>query len=295
MTTQTPAAGMTPLPAAGTKPLPPHGTMSRHKCHGCTCDDCRQAGNDYMRMRYRLMAYGRWQPYVNAEPVRAHVRMLSSFDIGITQVRILSGVSGGAFSRLLYGRGEQGPSRRVRTETADKILSIKPSLDAVAPNALVDSTGTKRRLQALVAVGWHQRELARRLGLDRNAVHDQLHQSALAYGSTARAVRDLYNQLWNVTPESEGIAERWANEARTLAKAKGWMPPGAWDDDSIDSPAATPDLGENVARYVAIAEDANWLMDTQGYSPEKAALRLGITRDHLHHALSYARKRGVAS
>lgn len=295
MTTPTPVAGLTTRPATGTKPLPPHGTLSRHKCHSCKCPPCAKAGRDYTNRRYRLIAYGRWQPFVDAEPVRAHVRMLSSYGIGMPQVRVLSGVSGGSFSRLFYGRGAQAPSRRVRMETADRIFSVKPSLDAVAPNALVDNTGTQRRLQALIAIGWHQRELARRLGLDRNAVHERIHLSSPTYGSTARAVRDLYEQLWNVIPESQGIAERWAAEARALAKAKGWVPPGAWDDDYIDSPAAKPDTGTEVAQYVALNEDATWLMNHQGYTQAQAAQRLGVTREHLARAMSYARKKEAAA
>lgn len=297
MTTQTPAPGMTTLPGAGTKPLPPHGTLSRVKIHGCKCPACRQASRDYTNTRTRLIAYGRWQPYVDAEPVRAHIRMLSTFGIGIQRTRVLAGMSNGSLSRLLYGRGEQhGPSRRIRTETADRILAIRPSIDLAAPSALVDSTGTRRRLQGLVAVGWPQVELARHTGIDKMTINDQLHlTSTTAYGATARTVRDAYEQLWNVDPCTRGVGGRWVKEARELATANGWVPPAAWDDDYIDSPAATPDMGETVARYAAITEDATWLMETQGYTLSTAAFRLGITRDHLDHALAYARKKEVAA
>lgn len=295
--TETPVPGMTTLPGAGTTKhsIAPHGTLSRHKHHRCKCPACTKAGRDYMNMRSRLMAYGRWQPYVDAEPVRAHIRMLSSFGIGIQRTRVLAGMSNGSLCRLLYGRGERGPSRRIRTETADRILAIKPSIDAAAPCALVDGTGTRRRLQALVAVGWPQIELARRSGLDKITINDQLHlTSTTAYGSTARTVRDLYDEMWNVNPCTRGVAKRWVNEARTLATSNGWVPPAAWDDDYIDSPAATPDVGEEVARYVAITEDATWLVETQGYTRAQAAHRLGITRDHLERALSYARQKEAA-
>lgn len=294
--TETPVAGLTTRPATGTKPLPPHGTLSRHKHYRCKCDLCRKAGRDYMNMRSRLIAYGRWQPYIDAEPVRAHVRMLCGFGIGIPQTRRLSEVSNGSMSLLMYGRGNRPPSRRVRTQTADRILTVKPSIDAVAPSALVDGTGTRRRLQALVAIGWPQIELARHTGVDKMTINDQVRLiSTTIYGSTARTVRTLYDQLWNVDPRTRGVTERWVEEARAMAKDRGWAPPGAWDDDYIDSPAATPDAGEEVARYVAIAEDAKWLMDTQDYSRSQAAFRLGITQDHLHQALSYARKKEMAA
>lgn len=295
-TTQTPAAGLPTRPATGTN-LPAHGTLSRVKGYGCKCGPCRKVSRDYTSTRTRLIAYGRWQPYVDAEPVRAHIRMLSTFGIGIQRTRVLAGMSNGSLCRLLYGRGEQrGQSRRIRTQTADRILAIRPSLDLAAPSALVDNTGTRRRLQGLVAIGWPQIDLARRAGVVKMSVNDQLHGACTtARSSTARTVRDLYEQLWNVDPCTQGVDPRWVKEARALAVTNGWVPPAAWDDDYIDSPAATPDIGEAVARYVAITEDATWLEQVQGYTRAQAANRLGITRDHLERALSYARQRGVAA
>jgi hypothetical protein len=268
---------------------PHHRNLTCVKQYRCKRPECLARDRDYMRNRYRLLAYGRWQPYTDAEPVRAHVRMLMSHDIGLQRVRALAGIPNGTMSKLLYGDGTRGlaPSKRVRTQTADKILAVKPSLDAVAPSAHVDATGTRRRLQALVAVGWPQINLARLAGVDKLTLNDQVNETVpTAYGSTARAVRDLYNQLWNVDPATHGIARRWIEQARALAAANGWAPPAAWDDDYIDSPAAAPDLGENVDRYTAIAEDARWLMTNQGYTAAQAAHRLGITKDHLYRAFS---------
>ncbi|WP_329424046.1 hypothetical protein [Streptomyces sp. NBC_01268] len=294
---ETPAAGVTRPPAAGSKPRADHGTLSRARGLGCKCPACRKVSRDYTNARTRLIAYGRWQPYADAEPVRAHIRMLSSFGVGVQRTRVLAGMSNGSLCRLLYGHGDQrGPSRRIRTETADRVLAIRPSIDLVAPSALVDGTGTRRRLQGLVAVGWPQIELARRAGIDKMSINDQLHEaSTTARGSTARTIRDLYEQLWNVDPCTQGVGQRWAKEARAHALANGWVPPAAWDDDYIDSPAATPDVGEEVARYVAITEDATWLIETQDYTIAQAAHRLGITRNHLERALSYARQKGVAA
>ncbi|MEU2180264.1 hypothetical protein [Streptomyces thermolilacinus] len=294
----TPAAGLPTRPAAGgqARRLPPHGTLSRGRVHGCKCEPCRTVSRDYMRARYRLQAYGRWQPYVDAEPVRAHIAMLRSFGIGHPRIRVLANLSGGHMTSLLYGRsGGRPPSRRVRTATADRILAVRPQLEAVAPAALVDGTGTRRRLQALVAVGWPQSELARRLDLHKNTVNDQVNETVpTAYARTVLAVRDLYEQLWDVVPETDGVETRWAAEARQLAQGRGWVPPAAWDDDYIDSPAAVPDTGEATSRYAALVEDAEWLMGTQGYTHPQAAQRLGVTSDHLHRAFSYARQKGAA-
>jgi hypothetical protein len=272
------------------RPLPPHGSLSRARAHHCTCPPCTQRAADYHRARRRQIAYGTWQPYIDADPIRQHVHMLRSFSIGVPRIRQLSGTSGGAIGRLLYGQGGRPPSRRVRTVTADRITAVRPSLDLALPTALVDGTGTRRRLQALVVVGWPQLELSRRLGMDKKSVNEQVNAVKLtAYAATACTVRDLYEELWNVDPAVQGVGARWIEEARARATARRWAPPAAWDDEYIDSPAAVPDLGEAVSRYAALSEDALWLIDEHGYTRERAAHRLGITSRHLERALAWAR------
>jgi hypothetical protein len=275
--------------------LPPHGSLSRARHHHCKCPPCTKRASEYHQTRRRLIAYGRWQPYVDAEPVRQHVLMLRTYGIGIPRIRQLSGTSGGAMSRLMYGQGGRGPSQRVRTTTADRITAVPPSLTAARPRALVDGTGTRRRLRALVAVGWPQLELGRRLEMDKKSVNDQVNAvTPTAYAATVLAVRDLYESLWNVDPATQGVGARWIAEAQARAASRGWVPPAAWDDDYIDSPAAVPDLGESVDRYTAIAEDARWLISEQGYTRAQAAHRLGITKSHLERALSQ-RPEGAAA
>ncbi|MEU0589908.1 MULTISPECIES: hypothetical protein [Streptomyces] len=267
---------------------PHHRTLTCVKEYRCRRPDCLKRSADYDRNRNRLVAYGRWQPFVDAEPVRQHIRMLSTYSIGWQRVCRLSGVSNGGVSRILYGSPHEGrgPTKRVRTTTADKILAVKPSLDHVAPSARIDGTGTRRRLQALIANGWPQLRLGEEMGVRHHRIiWDHVRQDVVA-ADTARRVRDLYDRLWNVDPASRGVAPRYVGQAKQLAAANGWPPPGAWDDDYIDSPAATPDLGETVDRYTAIAEDARWLMTEQRYTAAQAAHRLGITKDHLYRALA---------
>ncbi|TFI30101.1 hypothetical protein [Streptomyces sp. 4R-3d] len=276
--------------------LPAHGTLHRRKTYKCDCEPCLAADRDYTNTRARLIAYGRWQPFVDAEPVRQHLRMLMSYGIGWQRVSRMAGVSNGSVSQLLYGsynRGGSGPTKRVRTQTADKICAITPTLDNVAPSARIDATGTRRRLQALVANGWPQLRLGTQLGVHHRLTWGQIRKETVE-GDTARQVRNLYNQLWNVDPATRGVHERYITQAKRIAAREGWVPPGAWDDDYIDSPAATPDLGEDVDRYTAIAEDAQWLIDSHGYTRQQAAHRLGITSRHLERALAHGRTKVAA-
>jgi hypothetical protein len=219
----------------------PHGNAKYH-LEKCRCLTCRKAVRDYENNRYRAMAYGRWQPFVDAEPVRSHVRALGEFGIGWMRVARLAGVSTGAVCKLLYGdrRRDLPPTRRVRPETARKILAVKPTLDNLSDRTPIDGTGTRRRLQALVAAGWTQAELSRRMGMNR-ANFSRIFVGNLIEVGTAKAVSALYDQLWHVDPVTAGVPEHRAAAARLIAVSNRWAPVGAWDDDHIDDPDAWPD------------------------------------------------------
>ena len=99
------------------------------------------------------------------------------------------------------------------------------------------SIGVTRRLRALNALGYSQDDLAARLGVHYSWVcklmSTERAQVNKVNPDTVTRVTDLYNQL-SMTP---GPSER----ARRAARIKGWAPPLAWDDDTIDDPNAQPD------------------------------------------------------
>ncbi|MDF2710608.1 MAG: hypothetical protein K0R62_6260 [Nonomuraea muscovyensis] len=219
----------------------PHGNAKYH-LEKCRCPICTQAARNYENNRYRAMAYGRWQPFVDAEPVRQHVHALGEFGIGWIRAAKLAGVSTGGVSKLLYGDRLRGlaPSRRVRPETALKLLAVEPTLANLGDRTAVDGAGTRRRLQALVYAGWTQSELARRIQMNRSNFGKTI-VSALVEVATLKAVRRLYDELWRVDPVEAGVPVWRAAEARKTAESRGWAPIGAWDDDRIDDPNAFPD------------------------------------------------------
>src|SRR6266536_5240977 len=71
-----------PVPRLARSPAQPgeHGTRAGYR-GGCRCEPCRRADREYARRRYRLKAYGQWQPFTDAAPVREHVRRLMSLGI----------------------------------------------------------------------------------------------------------------------------------------------------------------------------------------------------------------------
>lgn len=218
-----------------------HGN-AKYRLENCRCLVCSEAARAYDSNRRRAIAYGRWQPYVDAEPVRQHVRALGEFGIGWMRLAGLAEVPRGSLSKLLYGdsRRNLAPSKRVRPETALKLLAVEPTLDNLGARTPVDGTGTRRRLHALVAKGWSQSELARRLGMER-ANFSKTITGDLAYARTVRAVNALYDELWKADPADHGVPRRWIDASRRHALAHGWAPVGAWDDDQIDNPDALPD------------------------------------------------------
>jgi hypothetical protein len=156
---------------------------------------------------------------------------------------------------------------------------------AAGAPVLADATGTRRRLQALVAIGWHRAELARRLHLGPSQFKALLRRRRVAAG-TAAAVEALYDRIWDQWPGG-ACAER----ARRYAAALGWPVPMAWDEEDLDDPAAGPAAGwRRPARATwcagDLAEDAGFIIATQGCGRALAAERLGVTKDALDQAFT---------
>lgn len=99
----------------------------------------------------------------------------------------------------------------------------------------VDAAGCRRRIQALVAIGWPMDVLAARVGESPSAIRHVIYRKYV-YLPTVRKVTRLYDELSMIQGPS--------NLSRLAAARKGWPPPLAWDDDLIDDPTAVP-VGAN--------------------------------------------------
>jgi hypothetical protein len=259
---------------------------------GCRCDACTAANREANRRRDRMILYGRWQPFVPAGPVRAHLKELAAAGIGRKRVAKLAGVSPATLRRLdglLPGRPA---TRHMRPETARAILAIRPGLAAYAASARIDPTGTRRRLQALVAIGWTQTALAARLGMTVGNFTTMLRRPAVTAG-TARAVVRLYDEMWDrPAPASTATERARVRTAKRCAQRHGWAPPQAWDDGALDDPGATPAEGwqrpkRKTWRRADLVAEARELFDL-GHDRRQAADRLGVAKKTLDAALSRA-------
>lgn len=234
-----------------------HGTNACYVLDKCRCTPCSRARAAHDDWRRRQQAYGRYQRYVPAGPVREHVRSLMDAGVGLKRIVKISGVSQGSLWKLMYGKrqadGTQYPSRRILRETAEKLYAIDPDWTA-SPAPLAagakDPAGTpqaKLHLRALVALGWSMSELGRRLGINYpgNACAtisgDRIYTRA-----TVEKAEALYAELSMTLPPETNQRERIAaSRARRYAQEHGWLPPLALDDEpeTVDLDAA-PDIDE---------------------------------------------------
>ena len=231
-----------------------HGTRSRYVA-GCRCEPCTTANRLSQRAWARARVQRAWararvqraygaapESMVDGDIVRAHLSRLAARGLGQLRVAALAGVRRRWLANMINGVPHRGypPTKRVRADLAAKVLAVP--LDAPpAAGAVVDGTGTRRRLQALVAIGWTQERLGRKLGMSASNM-DSLIERDRVLARTAARVRDLYRELAGQPPPARTAAQRCAiNRSRRYAAARGWASPMAWDGEEIDNPAARPD------------------------------------------------------
>lgn len=231
-----------------------HGTYAKYKLDNCRCYPCCGAGSAYRMNRSRAIAYGTWQPFVDAGPVRRHVEHLRECGLGLRRIAELAGLSLTQMRVLMNGLGAKAPSKRIRPTAAQAILGVEPTPDNLAPKTHIDAAGSHRRLQALVCVGWSQSKLAGRLGMSVGSFGTLMRTSRITVGK-ARQIRGIYDDLWDqAPPESTHHDKIAASRARNYAAAHGWLPPMAWDDELIDLPTA--EFAAELDRQIAQMDEA---------------------------------------
>lgn len=138
------------------------------------------------------------------------------------------------------------PCQACKSAQADWQRAYRARLYLTGGPLTIDATGTRRRLHALMRLGWPADLLAARFGVSGPAVRAWARNERVRR-STAAKVADLYDRLcWTVGPSTK---------TRARAVAAGWPPPLAWDDDTIDDPAARPSTGAYADRKRAPVDE----------------------------------------
>jgi WhiB family redox-sensing transcriptional regulator len=191
---------------------------------GCRCADCKAAAASYERDRKRREV----PPYVSASAAREHVAWLSTQGVGLKQIVKAAGVSQGALWKLVYGKrrpdGTQVPSKRIRPETAERILAVTPADGAagsrVPAGPVWDDVGR------LLARGWTKRAIARAIG-DEGANGLQLGRDVITRRN-ANAIRALLDQ-----PVPSDVGAAWSAHHQAEHADEAVEPPPLDDRDRV--------------------------------------------------------------
>lgn len=221
------------------------GSSTCYIVHKCRCDKCRDHLSARARQRVKDKAYGRWvDPYVPAEPVRAHILFLRDQGMGAMRVAELSGVSKTAVNQLIYGRQaatgdkrKNEPLKRVLKVKADKILAVQPDLDSLRQGAYMPASGAQRRVQALAVQGWSLSKIGVRAGISPENMTTFLKNERVTVARHKR-ICAVFDELWDQLPPREAWHDK-AAYVRTVswARKQGWVSPLGWDDiDADDAP-----------------------------------------------------------
>lgn len=221
------------------------------------------AGSVYDSRRRTGIADGTWLYQVPAGEVQAHVDALIEQGMSYQRIAAAAGVT----ERTV--RGMRGRSY-VRGATAKAILAVNAAPKPLRAD-LVPGVGTRRRVQALAAIGWPLTVQARRMGATTQQVWEFAHVDRPVSAVNHRRAEALFESL-SATP---GPSSR----VRRMAAERGWVPPLAWDD--IDDPDGLPDLeGEPDGEVDEVAVARASRGERLALTPEEKAeaLRLGVDR-----------------
>lgn len=189
------------------------------------CDNC------YAVHRRKQLAYGRWDPdRRDPTPSREHLAALRAAGMGFRRVSALTGLSRPTLQCIAR-------VQFVTTNTERRILAVPipaAQFDTVlAPGTQICAVGSARRLRSLARMGWSATVVGAALGVTHARV------TALTSGrqskvtaARAHAIADVFDR-WHMTTGPSRKAAR-------IAELKGWPFPLAWDEDTIDDPAAEP-------------------------------------------------------
>lgn len=214
---------------------PPHGTAARYqgpRRHSlwapCHCPDCRAAMRRTEKMRDLRRLRGR-DGFQDRATVTSHLRLLLNHNWNYRQIADAAHISRKTVWNIVHGE-----RATVRFDTAEAILKLVP---AERPDGTISSVGTRRRAQALAAMGWPLAWTAEQVGLSYTGLRDI---SAGRTKSIQRRYHDAVRALYRTHAMRPGPSQ----VARRVALGRGWVTAAAWDEKAIDDPAATSDRAE---------------------------------------------------
>lgn len=221
--------------------------------------------------------------WVDPEPARERVLELLATGASQRAIADAAGVSAQTISKVKHGRHPH-----IARVVAKKILAVKPhQLHQRTGDNFVPRIGVVRRLQALQALGHSAATIGDAAGVTACVIHNLINQRGPWVSATNRdRAHAAFAQLWDKPGASRKVA--------TMAAAKGWVVPMAWDD--IDDPNAVPDLGHSESRSdkrVHVDDIADLLTFDPTATTKQIAHRLHVTRDAIQQACRRAHRQDL--
>ncbi|PRX66148.1 hypothetical protein B0I32_106284 [Nonomuraea fuscirosea] len=139
-----------------------------------------------------------------------------------------------------------GARATVLPATERKILAVAPINGAL----LLDSTGSRRRVQALATAGWTGEEVGRQVAARRGdawANITRVLKGQRITASLAHEIAAVYVDLQQQAPPPTTASKR----AKERAQRNRWAPPAAWETVNIDDPDALPDWSAVLCEFAA--------------------------------------------
>lgn len=198
--------------------------------------------------------------FIDGHTVAAHLQ--TCLNAGWTRLGIASAshVSDRAIRYILAGQP------KVQRHNALRLLAIQPHHSPCVP-----AVGTIRRIRALCRAGYPISWTAQQAGCSNRHIYEILN------GTTPLADRGLADRFADIYRRHE-TRPGPSSPARIAAASKEWPGPEAWDPDTIDDPAAEPDLGDREPTFLeraALRREEIIHLAWCGHDPEQIHARLG--------------------
>jgi len=167
---------------------------------------------------------------VEANAVRVHVLdLIESGRVTRQGLSALTGVPLVEIESILPLGRNRTPRQRISKDSAAKLMLVHTDHASLPPATRTMAIGSKRRLQALIALGWSTSTIAS--WMRATPVVLEAFLAPDAYTVTARAhcvIAKLFTQKWGVVPTKRDP------DSLERAAANGWATALAWDDIDLD-------------------------------------------------------------
>ena len=248
--------------------------------------------NGVRAKRYRIKRHqmGGGSVLADCAPLRVKLDELLE-SMSMSAVAALTGVNRSTLRPIISGK-----TKRTSHDTARRILAAHVGGDA--GKHWVDALRARRKVQALMAIGWTLARISAESGYSYTNI------KLLAFGNVdvIRSVTDqqidtAYRRLCMRLPSPVTRNDRSAvTRAINTAKRLGWAPPLSWDDidDPMERPEGVLHAGPPPSRAEVLAA-----LDEDGADITAACARLKVGREALEqwchrHGLNVLYSRLVA-